>query len=81
MGSNRPQGGRGRPRKDTHKDIGTEHEEATQNQSADDGGQETVTTMVNYVAPTTWWKPANERDADTGIQSRESSVVPQPEDT
>ena len=72
--------GRGRPKKDTHKDIGTDQEEVTLIQSADVGGQETVTTMVNYVAPTTWWKPANEKDADTGIESGESSVVPQSED-
>ena len=43
-----------------------------------DGGQETVTTIVNYGAPTTWWNPAKEKDA--GIESGESSVVPQPED-
>ena len=72
--------GRGRPKKNTHKDVGTDQEEVTLIQSAYDGGQETVTTMVNYVAPTTWWKPANGKDADTGIESGESSVVPQPED-
>ena len=32
------------------RDVGTEHEEATQIQRADDGGQETVITMINYVA-------------------------------
>ena len=47
---------RGRPRKDTDQDTGhknarIETEEATQKQRAEDEGQETVTTMVNYVAP------------------------------
>lgn len=72
--------GRGRPKKNAHKDVGTEQEEEALFRSADDGGQETVTTMVNYMAPTTWWKPADEKEADTGIGSGESSVVPQPED-
>jgi len=71
---------RGRPKKNAHKDVGTEQEEEALIRSADDGGQETVTTMVNYMAPTTWWKPADEKEADTGIGSGDISVVPQPED-
>ena len=63
-----------------HKNARMETEEATQKQREDDEGQETVTTMVNYVAPTTWWNSANARDADTEIESGTSSVVPQPED-
>ena len=78
VGKQKATRGRGRPKKDTHKDIVTDQEEVTLIQSANDGGQETVTTMVNYVAPTTWWNPAKEKDA--GIESGESSVVPQPED-
>ena len=70
----------GLSKKDKQKDIVREQEDVLKTliQSANDGGQETVTTMVNYVAPTTWWNPAKEKDA--GLESGESSVVPQPED-
>ena len=82
MGSNKLQGGADVPGKihtKTH-DTRTETEEATKELSADDEGQETVTTMINYVAPTTWWNTAIVRDADTEIESGTCSVVPQPED-
>jgi len=49
-------------------------------QRVDDKGQEAVTTMVNYVAATTWWHSANGRDGEKEILLRTRSVFPQPED-
>ena len=78
VGKQKATRGRGRPKKDKQKDGVSEQEKVTLVQSANDGGKETVTTMVNYVATTTWWNPVKEKGA--GIESGESSVVPQPED-
>ena len=55
--------GRGRPRKDMVLNDGDttarkETEETTQRRKAHEEGQEAVTTMVNYVAATTWWNTA-----------------------
>ena len=44
------------------------------------GGQEAVTTMVNYTTATTRWGTVNGRDADKEIDSGTSRTVPQPED-
>ena len=71
--------GRGRPRKDTdqdteHKNARMETEEVTQKQRADDEGQETVTTMVNCVAQTTWWNSANVRDTGTRTSKAEQAA-------
>jgi len=76
--------GRGRPRKDTVQNEGgttarMETEDSAQKQREADEGQETVTTMVNYVA-TTWWNSTNGRDAEKEIEIGTSSSVPQPED-
>ena len=53
--------------------------ETTQNRPADEEGQE-VTTMVNYVAATTWWNAVNQRDADKEILLGARGASPQPED-
>ena len=57
-----------------------ETEETTQRRKVDEEGQEAVTTMVNYVAATTWWNSANQRDADKEILLGTRSASPQPED-
>jgi len=78
--------GRGRPRKDTAQNEGgttasRETVATTQRQNADEEGQGEVTTMVNYVAATTWWNSANGRDADKElVLLRTRSASPQPED-
>ena len=60
--------GRGRPRKVTAQNEGgttdrRETEDSTQKQREADEGHETVTTMVNYVATTTWWNSTSGRNA------------------
>jgi hypothetical protein len=57
-----------------------ETEEMTERRKADEEGQETVTTMVDYVEATTRWNSANQRDADKEILLGTRSASPQPED-
>jgi hypothetical protein len=75
--------GRGRPRKDMARNDGDttarkETAETTQRRKADEEGQEAVTTMVNYVAATTWWNAANQRDADKEILLGQEALRPNP---
>jgi hypothetical protein len=56
-----------------------ETEETSERLKADEEGQEAVTTMVNYVAATTWWNSANKRDADKEFLVGTRSASPQPE--
>jgi hypothetical protein len=77
--------GRGRPKKDTALTNGDttatkETEETTHRRKEDEAEREAVTTMVNYVAATTWWNAANQRDADKEILLGTRSASPQPED-
>ena len=67
-------------RNDGDTTAGKQTAESTQRRPADEEGHEAVTTMVNYVAATTWWNAANQRDADKEILLGTRGASPQPED-